>query len=136
MDWTTIGYITLASIVFIIHFIPIQRRIYSTVDSRVLSIFAAAALTLSIAYFEVFLLLGLYKLGVVISAWGIGNFLLSAVIVTTIVGGPYIAKPLALRLFVAVPHYIKKFFADCKTYKTELETKQPTKRSIYDLMEE
>jgi len=130
MDWTTIGYITLASIIYSINFY-VWVEDWSDEGDIILS----GAVALASGVLEVIVCVALYMLGTeVILKWGIGNFLLSSGIVTTIVGGPYLAKPLAKRIFVAIPHYTQKFFAECRTYKNELEIKAPIKRSVYELI--
>lgn len=143
MDWTTIGYVTLASLAFSVNFAPWYHYIKAEfgmyryrLSERVCVIFLAGLLATTCILVEGMLVVALAQAGNSIINWGIGNFLLSLGIVTTIVGGPFLAKPVALRVFVAIPHYILKFFADCKSYKATLNATAPIKRSIYEITEE
>lgn len=136
MDWTTIGYVAIASVVFSLHFIPIRYVLSKDIDIEPALSWVAGLMTIGLMLVEPLLLLAIFAVGYSIIGWGIGNFLISTVVIISIIGGPFLAKPLALRLFVAIPHYVRKFFADCKAYKTKLEITAPIKRSVYELMED
>lgn len=138
MDWASISWVAGASGMFILNFMPITRGVKRGFDNEldILIIALSCILTTCAIIGEVMLGYFLYLAVLAILGWGIGNFLLSVGVATTIIGGPFLAKPLVIKVLVGVPHYIKKFFADCKKYKAELEIKAPIKRSVYELMED